>query len=232
MKNENIHGKQKWFKIRLPRIAAGVVALFFAVASISAQTTTGSFVGRVADPGGSVIPEATVTLRNEATGLVVTQKCNSTGDYTFTDIQPGAYELRVVAKGFETDVISHLNLDIQQTLREDFTLRVGETTTSVQVTAQTPLIQTDTTYVGNIVDGKQIEQTPLNGRENAYSLLGLAPGVQRPNSNALISGGSFKGGANQTIDGISNDDIVNARMSDQVPSLEDMAEFNTIGITA
>jgi hypothetical protein len=232
MTNENIHEKQKWFKIRLPRIAAGVVALFFAVASMSAQTTTGSFVGRVADPGGSVIPEATVTLRNEATGLVVTQKCNSTGDYTFTDIQPGAYELRVVAKGFETEVISHLNLDIQQTLREDFTLRVGETTTSVQVTAQTPLIQTDTTYVGNIVDGKQIEQTPLNGRENAYSLLGLAPGVQRPNSNALISGGSFKGGANQTIDGISNDDIVNARMSDQVPSLEDMAEFNTIGINA
>ena len=65
-----------------------------------------------------------------------------------------------------------------------------------------------------------MEQTPLNGRENAYSLLGLAPGVQRPNSNALISGGSFHGGANQTIDGISNDDIVNARMSDQVPSLE------------
>ncbi len=56
--------------------------------------------------------------------------------------------------------------------------------------------------------------------------------MQRPNSNALISGGSFKGGANQTIDGISNNDILNARMSDQVPSLEDMAEFNTIGVNA
>lgn len=211
-----------------------IISLVFLLAGMyaAAQTTTGSFVGRVSDSGGSVIPGATVKLRNEATGTSATQQCSSTGDYTFSYVQPGVYELSVTASGFQTQVLSHLNLDIQQTLREDFTLQVGQTTTSVQVTAQTPLIQTDSTYVGNIVDSKQIEQTPLNGRENAYSLLGLAPGVQRPNSNALISGGSFKGGANQTIDGISNDDVVQARMSDQVPSMEDMAEFNTIGINA
>lgn len=146
--------------------------------------------------------------------MTTTQQSNDTGDYSFNVVQPGVYELRVSAPSFESRVISHLNLDIQQTLREDFVLPFGRTDVTVQVSAETPLIQTDSTFVGNIVDGKQIEQTPLNGRENAYSLLGLAPGVQRPNSNALISGGSFKGGANQTIDGISND-IVNARMSDQ-----------------
>jgi hypothetical protein len=213
-------------------LAVTLFAFFLTVLCATAQTTTGSFVGRISDPDGNVVSNATVALRNEATGITATQQCSSTGDYTFSYVQPGVYELRVTAKGFQSQVISHLNLDIQQTLREDFTLRVGEATTSVQVTAQTPLIQTDSTYVGNIVDSKQIEQTPLNGRENAYSLLGLAPGVQRPNSNALISGGSFKGGANQTIDGISNDDVVQARMSDQVPSMEDMAEFNTIGINA
>jgi hypothetical protein len=210
---------------------AGLISAL-AVAAASAQTTAGSFVGRVTDPGGSVVSGATVTLRNEATNVAQTLQSNQTGDYTFSSVQPGVYELRVTAGGFQSQVLDHLNLDIQQTLREDFHLAVGSTTTSVQVTAQTPLIETDSTYVGSIVDGKQIEQTPLNGRENAYSLLGLAPGVQRPNSNALISGGSFKGGANQTIDGISNDDIVNARMSDQVPSLEDIAEFNTIGVDA
>lgn len=198
----------------------------------SAQTTAGSVVGRVVDSSGGIIQDATVLLRNEATGVSVTQQTTTTGDYTFNSIQPGPYELKVTAAGFKGQTISHLNLDIQQTLREDITLQVGESNVTVQVTAETPLIQTDSIYVGNIVEGKQIEQTPLNGRENAYSLLGLQPGVQRPNSNALISGGSFKGGANQTIDGISNNDVVNARMSDQVPSLEAIAQFNTIGINA
>jgi hypothetical protein len=214
------------------RFLALCLMLLVTTPAMHAQTTSGSFVGRVVDSAGAVIPGATLTLRNEATGVALTQESNTDGDYTFNYVQPGVYELRVVAKGFETQLASHLNLDIQQTLRKDFSLPPGAASTTVQVSSETPLIQTDSVYVGNIVDGKQIEQTPLNGRENAYSLLGLAPGVQRPNSNALISGGSFKGGANQTIDGISNDDIVNARMSDQVPSLEDMAQFNTIGVNA
>ena len=223
-------------KLRIVRALVSLltlsVTLSFGAVGLMAQTVSGSFVGRVEDSAGAVIPGATLTLRNEATGATTTQQTNPTGDYTFNSMQPGLYELRVAAVGFQSQVAEHLNLDIQQTLREDFSLPVGQTNATVQVTTETPLIQTDSVYVGNIVDGKQIEQTPLNGRENAYSLLGLAPGVQRPNSNALISGGSFKGGANQTIDGISNDDIVNARMSDQVPSLEDMAQFNTIGVNA
>jgi len=215
--------------------AASVLLLLTLVLSCPtthAQTTSGSFVGRVTDPAESVVPNATLTLKNEATGVTLNQQSSTTGEYAFNSVQPGLYELRVTATGFQSQIVSHVNLDIQQTLRRDFTLAVGEASTTVQVTTETPLIQTDSVYVGNIVDGKQIEQTPLNGRQNAYSLLGLAPGVQRPNSNALISGGSFKGGANQTIDGVSNNDVVGARMSDQVPSLEAMAEFNTIGINA
>jgi hypothetical protein len=208
-----------------------LITILWVGASV-AQTTSGSFVGRIVDPSGGVIPNATVTLQNEGTGIKTAQPTNSTGDYAFNSVQPGLYRLTVAATGFETKVIGHLNLDVLQTLREDVSLSIGQASAIVQVTAETPLIQTDTTYVGSIVDEKEIRQTPLNGRENAYSLLGLAPGVQRPNSNALISGSSFKGGANQTIDGISNDDIVNARMSDQVPSLDDIAQFNTIGINA
>lgn len=207
------------------------LALIFATVA-HAQTTSGSFVGRVTDPTGSVVPGATVKLTNEATSVATTQVTNGNGEYTFSYIQPGTYTLAVSAQSFSASVINHINLDIQQIVREDFALKAGSATSTVTVTAATPLIQTDSSYVGNIVDGKQIQETPLNGRENAYSLLGLAPGVQRPNSNALISGSSFKGGANQTIDGVSNDDIVNARMSDQVPSLEAMAEFNTIGVNA
>ena len=234
MKNR-FQSKAGWKKLAMLcilEIIASMGLFFHIEPTAAAQTTAGSFVGHVVDQGGSVVQNATLVLRNEATGVSLTQQTTSSGDYTFNSVQPGPYELSVTSGGFQRQVISHLNLDIQQTLREDFTLQIGESTVTVQVTAETPLIQTDSVYVGNIVEGKQIEQTPLNGRENAYSLLGLQPGVQRPNSNALISGGSFKGGANQTIDGISNNDIVGARMSDQVPSLEDMAQFNTIGVNA
>jgi hypothetical protein len=215
--------------------ALRLVLLRFALvitAVAHAQTTSGSFVGRVTDPSGSVVSSATVKLTNELTSVTTSLVTNGNGEYTFSYIQPGTYALEVSAQSFAARIVNHINLDIQQTVREDFTLEAGNATSTVTVTADTPLIQTDSSFVGNIVDGKQIQETPLNGRENAYSLLGLAPGVQRPNSNALISGSSFKGGANQTIDGVSNDDIVNARMSDQVPSLETMAEFNTIGVNA
>jgi hypothetical protein len=223
--------KMMYPMLRRWRMAAlCALAVVLEIGTLNAQTTSGSFVGRVQDSAGSVIPDAMVVLRSEATGITLAGHTNDTGDYAFNSVQPGVYSLTVMAKTFQPKAINHLNLDIQQTLREDFSLNVGETTEVVQVTAETPLIETDTTYVGSVVDGKQINQTPLNGRENAYSLLGLAPGVQRPNSNALISGSSFKGGANQTIDGISNDDIAGARMSDQVPSLDDIAQFNTIGI--
>jgi hypothetical protein len=207
-------------------------SLVMSLGTLHAQTTSGSFTGRVVDQSGGVINNARVILRNEATGISSTQQTGTTGDYVFSSVQPGTYSITVTAPTFQAKEIDHLNLDIQQTLREDVALKAGEATTVVQVSAETPLIETDTTYVGSVVDGKQINQTPLNGRENAYSLMGLAPGVQRPNSNALISGSSFKGGASQTIDGISNDDIVNARMSDQVPTLDDVAQFNMIGIDA
>jgi len=208
------------------------LAVVLGMGILNAQTTSGSFVGRVQDSAGSVIPNAMVVLRGETTGIALTEHTNSTGDYVFNSVQPGVYSLTVTAKTFEPTELNHLNLDIQQTLREDFSLKVGSATEVIQVTAETPLIQTDSIFVGSVVDGKQIIQTPLNGRENAYSLMGLAPGVQRPNSNALISGSSFKGGVDQSIDGISNDDIINARMSDQVPGLENIAQFNVIGTDA
>lgn len=215
-----------------PLMYQSALALGLCAGVAGAQTSSGSFVGRVMDPAGNVIQNATVALQNEGTAITLNQQTNRTGDYVFNFVQPGVYRLTVTAPAFQTKTLEHLNLDVQQTLREDFSLSVGQAKEVVEVSAETPLIQTDSSYVGSVVDEKEIRQTPLNGRENAYSLLGLAPGVQRPNSNALISGSSFKGGANQTIDGVSNDDIANARMSDQVPSLDDIAQFNTIGINA
>jgi len=221
-------------KLGIKLILTGTAVLGSSLfATLAAQTTSGGFVGRITDPAGSVVPGATVQLQDEATSITSSVQTSESGEYTFSYVQPGTYTIRVTIQGFQEIVVNHINLDIQQAARKDFSLKVGDALATVTVLSDTtPLIQTDSSYVGNVVDGKQIQQSPLNGRENAYSLLGLAPGVQRPNSNALISGSSFKGGINQTIDGISNNDIVGARISDQVPSLEAMAQFNTIGVNA
>ena len=197
-----------------------------------AQTTSGAFLGRITDQSARVVADASVVLRNETTGIEIRQTTDQAGEYAFNSVTPGVYQISISAPGFATKVVTNINLDVQQTIREDLSLSIGSTSSTISVTATTPLIQTETSDVSNVVTGQAIQEAPLNGRENAYSLMGLAPGVQRPNSNALISGGSFKGGANLTIDGISDDDIVGARMSDQVPSLEAMAEFNVTDVNA
>ena len=208
--------------------------LFMAAAVVPcpAQTTSGAFLGRINDQNAKAVVGASVVLRNETTGIEIRQTTDQSGEYAFNSVSPGLYQISASAPGFAMKMVSHINLDVQQTIREDLALSVGSTTATVSVTASTPLIQTETSDVSNIVTGQAIQEAPLNGRENPYSLMGLAPGVQRPNSNALISGGSFKGGADLTIDGISDDDILGARMSDQVPSLEAMSEFNVTDVNA
>jgi len=210
----------------------GLLLFVWACAPCRAQSTSGAFLGRITDQNARVVVGATVALRNENTGISTTLTTDQDGQYAFNSVPPGLYQISVVAPGFGTKVLSHINLDVQQTVREDIQLAVGSASATVSVTAAAPLIQTETSDVSNIVTGEAIQQAPLDGRENAYSLMGLASGVQRPNSNALISGGSFKGGANLTIDGISDNDIMGARMSDQVPSLEAMAEFNVTDVNA
>jgi hypothetical protein len=219
-----------WRAISRFILAAGL--LMAASLPAAAQTTSGAFLGRVVDPTGRMVIGALVKLVNENTSVVTTEATDGAGEYAFNSVPPGVYQITVSASGFASRTVRDINLDVQQTIREDLQLSVGSANATVNVTATTPLIQTETSDVSNIVTGQAIMQAPLDGRENAYSLMGLASGVQRPNSNALISGGSFKGGANLTIDGISDDDVIGARMSDQVPSLEAIAEFNVTDVNA
>jgi hypothetical protein len=176
---------------------------------------------------------AQVELVNEGTAASATVRTGAEGDYVFTNVPPGTYQIAVKAPGFQSRRIEHLNLDILQTIRQDISLNVGAAPTQYMVvTAETPVIQTESPTISSVVDGKQIEETPLNGRGDAYQLMGLAPGVQRPNSNALISGGSFTGGTTMTIDGIATNDLFNARMAGNPPSLEAVSAFTVIGNNA
>lgn len=216
--------------------ALALTAILIALSNplnLAGQTTAGSIVGRVTDSQGASIAGADLELVNEGTGATTKMRTNEEGNYVFANVPAGAYRIGASSAGMQARRIEHLKLDLLQTLRQDITLAVGGgPTESVTVTADASVIQTDKPTISSLVDGKQIEETPLNGRADVYQLMGLAPGVQRPNSNALIAGGSFTGGTTMTVDGIAMNDLFNSRMAGTPPSIEDIAEFTVISNNA
>jgi hypothetical protein len=145
-------------------------------------------------------------------------------------VQPGSYQLVFSAKGFATYKLEHVVLEVNQTERHDVALQLGTVASSVQVRAESPLVQTDTTSVGSVIESKQVNQIPLNGRTNMFGLLALAPGVQGAGADPKISGSSWIG-TNATMDGTANMEMENSRLSSADPSLESVQEFRVIDST-
>lgn len=193
------------------------------------QQTRGSIVGLVTDPSGSAVPGVPVTLTNERTGITASTTTGTTGEYTFVNLDPGSYAVAVEAPGFKKGVVQRITLYVAQASRVDLVLEVGEVTTSVEVQAAIPVVQSERSSVGSVVDGTQIVSMPLNGRASIYSLMALAPGVARAGINPMIAGGSWYGSANMTVDGAANIDVGNERILPLAPSLESIAEFSVIG---
>ncbi len=207
-------------------------ALVLVSLPLCAQSTNGVILGTVRDPSGSPVPSAQVTLVNVATGLQRQTVSNATGDYVFAQVSAGAYALKVAAQGFKSATITNLQLLVGETIRTDVELQIGEVTSTVEVQATIPVVQSETSSVGKVVDSHRVELMPLNGRGNIFSLLALAPGVQNAGTNPLISGGTWIGSTNFTVDGIANNDPSNERISSAVPSLDSVAEFRVIANVA
>src|SRR5215472_7055872 len=143
-----------------------------------AQVDRGAIVGRIVDSSGAVVPNATVTVLNEATGVVVTTPANDVGEYQVLALIPGTYSIKVSAQGFEGVRRNDILLHVQDRLSIDFTLKVGSVNQEVVVTGSEPLLQTQTADVGNVVDSQLVNDLPLNGRRYADLAL-LEPGVQK-----------------------------------------------------
>jgi hypothetical protein len=160
-------------------------AIFFLLACCSglrAQNSRGTILGHVTDPSGAVIVGAKVSVRNVSTDVTDVFTTNSVGDYVFLNLVPGTYDMTVEAKGFETERSTGLILEVDQTLRQDYQLKLGTTTEKVEVSAQTQMVQTDNTTLGNVLEQSLIEDLPSNGRDFT-SLLELSAGA------ANLSGG-------------------------------------------
>jgi hypothetical protein len=153
-----------------------LTGIVLAPAAGTAQTYYGSVVGTVTDSSGSVLPGVTVTLTNRGTSERKTLQTAAHGDFQFVNVLPGSYTLDVEGAGFKHFRRDSFQVEVQSVVRIDAAMQVGEVNQVVDVTAQTPLIDTDTTSLGQVIEGRSVQQMPLNGR-NVMNLIALVPGV-------------------------------------------------------
>src|ERR1700722_17956918 len=162
------------------RVRMGVLFLIFAmlggVPRASAQIITSDISGTVTDPSGAVAPDTKVTILNPKTGLVLATMPDKDGLYRVHGLQPGTYEVRAEAPGFQTYSRQDVMVDVNQQLVINIQLTVGSSEQTVTVTEQVAQVETTTAQVSNLVSEKTLAQLPLNGRD-LYSLTLLEPGV-------------------------------------------------------
>jgi Carboxypeptidase regulatory-like domain/TonB dependent receptor len=204
----------------LKRIGVFLSFSLLAASTLLAQTS-GQISGHVADSSGAAIPNVAITLSNAATGAIRSTLTTSAGDYEFPDVQPGNYSLQATHPSFKTDTTQNLELQVQQSLRQDFTLQVGEVSQTVTVEASAALLQSDNPTLGTVVPTETISQMPLNSR-NYLSLVAVSAntntlstytgqanarqGGQRA-QEAISVGGQRIMFDHFTIDGINNTDV-------------------------
>ncbi len=196
----------------MPKLQLGV--LFALAASLAAaQSFVGGVRGIVQDPGGAVIANANVTLRNDATGTVRTTVTNQQGEYVFSQVEPATYTLTVESAGFKKLDRKGVIVATQQQLNLDLKMELGEVSQSVEVTSAVPLIENATASNGQVLTSQQITDLPNLGR-NTFLMSKLSNNVvpsgppqwnrfqdQIGSSNLSIGGGPIRGN-NYLIDGV------------------------------
>jgi hypothetical protein len=200
-----------------------LLSILPARAVAQATISSGSIVGTVADQSGAVVPGARVSVINDATRRQLDLTTNSAGLYESGPLTPGEYTVRVGAPGFTTSE-THLTVQVDNTANGNVALRVGETTTTVQVEATGVQVNTDQATVQGVITTQQIENLPINGR-NFLQLAGLEPGVQiqdgavfDPTKNGFSSisfGGRYGRTARIEVDGgdISDENVGTTTMN-------------------
>src|SRR6202521_3967069 len=160
------------------RFCAAFIVVFVTLSCLGAraQSTYGAIVGSITDSSGAAITDANVTLTNVGTSEKRSQSSGSDGLFTFVNLFPGQYRIDVEKPGFKHFVRTGLMVEVQQSTHIDAALQVGEVSQVVEVTAETPLLQSETSSLGTVVDTREANELPLNGR-NIYNLATVTPSV-------------------------------------------------------
>jgi len=185
-----------------------VLASLLLATTVLAQVDTGTILGTVKDQSGAVVPGATVTITHEGMSLTLTTVTRDDGTYVFTPIRTGPYLVEVELQGFKKAVRRGITVAIQEQAVVDFSLQAGGLTEEVQVTAESPLMQTTAGTVGETLKSATIENIPVNGRD--YTVLArLSAGVVPPQPGAraplqFAANGVRPAQNNYLLDGIDN----------------------------
>jgi hypothetical protein len=218
-----------------------MVGLILATAAgAAAQVSTGTIIGTVRDANG-VIPGAAVTIREVTRGTVNTYQTDDTGSYTAPFLVPGTYAVEVNVQGFNKWVREGVVLQVNQRARVDATLEIGTIAELTTVVATAPLLRTDSSEVGTVIEERAIKELPLNGR-NFATLVYLTPGITPGQANENLSGASTfnpRGASNFNalghqananawlIDGIDNNEYTFNTVI-IAPSVEQVREFKVL----
>ncbi|NBO66555.1 MAG: carboxypeptidase regulatory-like domain-containing protein, partial [Acidobacteria bacterium] len=153
-----------------------LLALLLWTVQATAQVTTADLVGTVRDNSGAVVRGVKVILTNVATNVSRNIITDESGNYIFTALQPGAYKLTAEADGFRRVERTGVVLQINQRAQVDVELQVGAVGETIQVTGSAPLLESQSSVLGSVIQEQQVQDLPLNGR-NFVQLAVLSPGV-------------------------------------------------------
>ena len=226
-------------KLQKLRLLLAILLPLGLVAYSHAQQQTGELTGQITDSSGAVIPGATVTIVNTARGIKVTATTNEQGTYIVPLLPPAdGYQITASKTGFKVATRVGITLQVAQVAQVNLSLPVGSSSQTVVVTGAPPLLDTQTSSAGQVIEARTITNLPLNGR-STFRLIQLTPGVTF-NQSAFGQFGdvpvnttwdvnfSISGGQSQSneilIDGVPS----TAGFFDQIttiPSVDDTQEF-------
>ncbi|MCI0621285.1 MAG: carboxypeptidase regulatory-like domain-containing protein [Acidobacteria bacterium] len=206
--------------------------IFVSCSAAFSQSATGTILGTLKDPSGAVVPGVKVTVVNQGTNLSRSVSTSESGDYTIPLLPLGTYEIRAERNGFKTSVVSGIVLRVDQLARVEMDLEIGEASQEVSVSGESPLVQTDSGSIGQVIESRQIIALPLNGR-NFMQLTLLAPGFVNTRGDSLrqsyqgispSANGTRAENNNYTLDGTSNTEHWTGNVT-SVPPLDSLQEF-------
>ena len=157
-------------------LALTLLIMATSLTALGQVTGAATLLGVIADNTGAVVPGAEVETENLETGVTFNAVTNDEGLYRLSGLSPGRYSLKVTAQGFAVTSTPEVRLEVGQTARLDYNLTVGSLSQTIEVIASATLLNSETTEVGQVIDGKRITEMPLNGR-NYLQLAQLTAGV-------------------------------------------------------
>ncbi|MDR3698163.1 MAG: TonB-dependent receptor [Candidatus Sulfopaludibacter sp.] len=226
-------------------IVVCIVGLLLTSSALFGQGVTGRVEGTVLDPSGAGIPGATVVVANQETGYRAQVPTGQGGDYVAPNMPPGKYTITVTATGFKSAESKNVVVIVNGSTNVDFNLQIGSRSDTVEVAANSQLLDTNTSSMGNDLSTRQVNDLPLFGR--VYSqLVQIMPGAVKTGIGSSAESGSGIGangaitasvngvvyqGTTFTLDGVSDMELENA-FQNVTPPMDDIAEVKVSGNNA